>query len=358
MRKTLHLFIIPLVLLACAFSASVRADELLVDNPPDQYTVVKGDTLWGIAGKFLKKPQLWPQIWQMNQSQIKDPHWIYPGDVVYLDRSGATPRLTLGRPVAGGTGGSGSDGTIKLSPQIRGQSLGAGAIPSIPASAIEPFLTRPLIVEPGALVNAPVILGAEDNRVVIGAGSVIYVENLNDDRANAKWQIYRQDKPLKDPDTGELLGYEGFYLGEAILKKFGQVSTMEVTKSTQEINRGDHLVIATENAFPSYIPRAPEYGVNARLMHIHNGVAETGKHYIVSLNKGATNGLQLGHVLTLQRGGETVKSLRKENTLIKLPDEENGNVFIFRLFNRISYGIILDSKRPVHVGDGAISAGK
>ncbi|MEY4729950.1 MAG: hypothetical protein RL020_1108 [Pseudomonadota bacterium] len=357
MRKTLHLFIIPLVLLACAMSASVRADEMLVDNPPDQYVVVKGDTLWGIAGKFLKKPQRWPEIWQMNQSQIKDPHWIYPGDVVYLDRSGATPRLSLGRPVEGGSGGSSSDGTIKLSPQIRGQSLGAGAIPSIPASAIEPFLTRPLIVEPGALVNAPVILGAEDNRVVIGAGSMIYVENLNNDQA-AKWQIYRQGEPLKDPDNGELLGYEGFYLGEAVLKKFGAVSTMEVTKSTQEINRGDHLIIATENTFPSYVPRAPEYGVNARLMHIHNGVAETGKHYVVSLNKGATNGLQLGHVLNLQRAGETVKSLRKENTLIKLPDEENGNVFIFRLFNRISYGIIMDSKRPVHVGDGAISSGK
>lgn len=350
MRKILHFFIIPLVLLACCLSPGVRADDMLVDNPPDQYTVVKGDTLWGIAGKFLKKPQRWPEIWQMNQAQIKDPHWIYPGDIVYLDRSGPTPRLTLGRPMVGG----GSDGTIKLSPQIRGQGLGAGAIPSIPAGAIEPFLARPLIIEPGALANAPVILGTEDGRVIIGAGSIIYVENLNNDQA-FKWQIYRQGTPLRDPDTGELLGYEGFYLGDAVLKKFGAVSTMEVTKSTQEINRGDNLIMATENAFPSYVPRSPEYGINARLMHVHNGVAETGKHYVVSLNKGAVNGLQLGHVLTLQRGGETVRSLRKENTLIKMPDEDNGEIFVFRLFNRISYGIILNSKRPVHVGDSAIS---
>ncbi|MGB8337885.1 MAG: LysM peptidoglycan-binding domain-containing protein [Burkholderiales bacterium] len=356
MRKTLHQFIIPLVLVVCALGVSARADDMLVDNPPDQYTVVKGDTLWGIAGKFLRKPQRWPEIWQMNQSQIKDPHWIYPGDVVYLDRSGATPRLTLGRPVANGNSSDGT--TIKVSPQIRGQGLGAGAIPSIPASAIEPFLTRPLIVEAGALVNAPVVLGTEEGRVVIGTGNIIYVENLNDDRANAKWQIYRQDKPLRDPDNGELLGYEAFYLGDAVLKKFGPVSTMEVTRSIQEINRGDHLIAVTENPFPSYVPRSPQYAVNARLMHVHGGVAETGKHYVVSLNKGATSGVELGHVLTLQRSGETVKSLRRENTLIKLPDEENGEVFIFRLFNRISYGIIMNSKRPVHVGDGAISSGK
>ncbi len=352
MRKSLLLIIIPLVLLACAFSARA-ADDMLVDNPPEQHIVVKGDTLWGIAGKFLKKPQRWPEIWQMNQSQIKDPHWIYPGDVVYLDRSGATPRLTLGRPVAGGS--ASSDGTIKLSPQIRGQGLGNGAIPSIPASAIEPFLTRPVIVEPGSLVNAPVVLGTEERRVVIGSGNVIYVENLNDDKAT-KWQIYRQGKPLLDPDNNQLLGYEGFYLGEALLKKFGQVSTLEVKTSTQEINRGDNLVAVTENAFPAYVPHAPAYAINARLMHVHGGVAETGKGYVVSLNKGASNGIELGHVLTLMRAGDTVKSMRKDNSMITLPDEENGEIFIFRIFNRISYGLIMNSKRPVHVGDGAISA--
>ncbi len=350
MRKSLF-FIIPLVLLVCALGARA-ADDMLVDNPPEQHVVVKGDTLWGIAGKFLKKPQRWPEIWQMNQSQIKDPHWIYPGDVVYLDRSGATPRLTLGRPVTGET--IGSEGTIKLSPQIRSQGLGNGAIPSIPTSAIEPFLTRPVIVEPGSLVNAPVVLGTEERRVIIGMGNVIYVENLNDDKAT-KWQIYRQDKPLRDPDNGELLGYEGFYLGEAVLKKFGPVSTLEVKTSTQEINRGDHLVVVPENAFPAYVPHAAAYAINARLMHVHGGVAETGKGYVVSLNKGASNGVELGHVFTLMRAGDTVKSMRKDNTMITLPDEENGDVFIFRLFNRISYGLIMNSKRPVHVGDAAIS---
>ncbi len=345
--------IITLVLIASAMLGVARAADLeLVDNPPDQYTVVKGDTLWGIAGKFLKKPQLWPQIWQMNQSQIKDPHWIYPGDVVFLDRSGATPRLTLGRPVGNGS----SDGTVKLSPQIRGQSLGAGAIPSIPAAAIEPFLTKPLIVDAGALATAPVVLGTEEGRVIIGAGSIMYVENLNDDRV-AKWQIYRQGVPLKDPETNELLGYEAFYLGDAVLKKFGPVSTMEVTRSTEEIIRGDRLVAVTENRFPSYVPRAPEYAINGRIMHVHNGVAETGKGHIVSINKGATSGIEAGHVLTLKRKGELVKSLQKEKTLIQLPDEDNGDLYIFRIFNRVSYGMIMDSKRTVHVGD-AVTSGK
>jgi LysM domain len=345
--------IITLVLFAGSLcGAAYAADMELVDNPPDQYTVVKGDTLWGIAGKFLKKPQRWPEIWQMNQSQIKDPHWIYPGDIVYLDRSGPTPRLSLGRPIASGNSADGT--TVKISPQIRAQGLGKGAIPSIPASAIEPFLTRPLIVDAGALATAPVVLGTEEGRVAIGAGNIIYVENLNDDRV-PKWQIYREGVPLNDPDSGELLGYEALFLGEAVLKKFGPVSTLEVTSSNQEINRGDHLVAVSENRFPSYVPRTPEYAINGRLMHVHGGVAETGKYSVVSISKGARNGVELGHVLTLQRKGEVVKSLRKADTMIQLPEENNGDLFIFRLFDRVSYGLIMNSQRPVHVGDLATS---
>ncbi|MGZ5584078.1 MAG: LysM peptidoglycan-binding domain-containing protein, partial [Usitatibacter sp.] len=217
----------------------------LQPDAPNEYTVVKGDTLWGIAGRFLKDPWRWPQIWEMNRDQIKDPHWIYPGNVIHLDRSGDSPRLTMGG--AAGTPGGPSGGTeaeaqsnvVTLEPRVRVEPL-QSAIPTIPGSVIGPFLSQPLVVEAGGLDDAPTIIATEESRVIVGQGDVAYADRIGSNAA-VNWQVVRQGTALRDPDTGEILGYEAKYLGDARVRRFGSPTTLEVTRARQEINRGDRL---------------------------------------------------------------------------------------------------------------------
>ncbi|MGH8729449.1 MAG: LysM peptidoglycan-binding domain-containing protein, partial [Burkholderiales bacterium] len=197
-------------------ATSYSAEVELTDSPPDRYTVVKGDTLWDISGRFLKKPWRWPEIWQMNKEEIKNPHLIYPGDVIVLDLSGASPRLKL---LAGGKSGR---ETIKLSPTARIENISSQAIPAIPPAAIEPFLSNPLVVEQNGLAHAPRILAPQEDRVSLGAGDKAYVSGLTNDKGN-RWQIYRHGKALVDPDSHQVLGYEAVYLGDARVLAFGEV---------------------------------------------------------------------------------------------------------------------------------------
>lgn len=344
--------IIPLVLLAGWFSLA-HADELkLAKDAPSSYTVVKGDTLWDISGRFLEKPWRWPEIWGMNKEQIKDPHWIYPGDVIVLDTVDGKPRLSIGK-AAGSSGG-----VAKLSPRIRETSLDRQAIPSIPSAVIEPFLTRPLVVEKNGLASAPTIVAAEGERVIIGTGNKAYAEGIDDKQSNL-WQIYRPGPALKDPENGEILAYEAIYLGESRVTHSGEPATIAITRSVQEIHKGDRLVIASNVAYPSYSPHSPEKAIKGRIMSVPNGVDEIGQNAIVTINKGARDGLEVGHVLASYRLGATVKALRDgENSgvfgqgrKIKLPDERNGLVFIFRTFEKVSYGLVVQSVSAIHVGD-------
>lgn len=346
--------IIALVLLTACFSMA-RADELqLADNAPASYTVVKGDTLWDISGKFLKKPWKWPEIWNMNREQIKDPHWIYPGEVIVLTYVDGKPRLSKGK-VSGSTG---SSGVVKLSPQVRESSLDKNAVPSIPSSVIEPFLTRPLVIEEKGLEKAPVIVAADGERVVIGAGNKAYVEGLDESQGNT-WQIYRPGRVLKDPETQEILGYEATYLGDAVVTKPGNPAIISIRKSTEEINRGDRLVPATDVAYPSYSPHSPDKMIKGRIMTAPKGVEEIGQNAIVTISKGKRDGVEVGHVLATYKLGKTVKALQEgeqsgffgQGRKIKLPDEQNGLVFIFRTFDKVSYGLIVQSLTPINIGD-------
>src|SRR4051794_29693032 len=217
----------------------------LQPDAPSEYTVVKGDTLWGISGRFLKDPWKWPLIWQMNQDQIKNPHLIYPGDIVKLDREAL--RLSLASGASGGPGGAAGPGAsggteaqavaniVKLDPRVRVEPLQA-AVPSIPGSVIGPFLSQPLVVEANALDLAPSILATEEGRVIVGAGDVAYADRIgSNDGVN--WQVFRQGVPLHDPETGEILGYEAKYVGDARVRRFGNPTTLEVVKTRAEINR-------------------------------------------------------------------------------------------------------------------------
>jgi hypothetical protein len=339
-------FIISLALLLELSVTPVFADELLLrENAPERYVVVKGDTLWDISGKFLTSPWRWPEIWQLNKQQIKDPHWIYPGDVVVLDKSGATPRLVLERD-----GKLVSDSTVRVGPQIRVDGVEGSAIPSIPASAIAPFLSKPLIIDENRLASAPNIVATEDSRVIIGAGDRAYVEGVANAGAR-NFLVYRPGKVLRDPDTDLVLAHEAFYLGEATLKKFGDPSTIEILRSKIEINRGDRLLQVEEDQIINYVPRAPDRAVKGRVLSSYSGVNEVAQNSIITINLGRQDGIEVGHVLAAYRRGAEVDSEVAKKKRVKLPDERVGLVFVFRVFDKIAYALIVQSTRQLQLGD-------
>ncbi|MHB1620844.1 MAG: LysM peptidoglycan-binding domain-containing protein [Sulfuricella sp.] len=335
--------ILALILLFGLSSLSTATEIALQDHHPDRYVVVKGDTLWGIAGKFLKQPWRWPEIWKMNKQQIKNPHWIYPGDMIVLDMSSGSPKLRLVKGLE----------TIKLSPRVRIEPAVTSAIPSIPLAAIEPFLSKPLVIAEGELEKAPYIIGTEEGRVILGAGNSAYVQSILEGGA-LNWHIYRPGKALVDPDSNETLGYEAVYLGDARVTRFGAPATINITKSTQEINIGDRLVEMKEEATSAYVPHAPEKKIFGRIISAYGGVAEVGKGSIVTLNKGSRDGLEIGHVLALYRHGRSIARGAHDDTspeTVKLPDERYGLVFVFRVFEKVSYALVMQSERPVQILD-------
>lgn len=322
--------------------AQVGPTELKADAP-DRYTVVPGDTLWSIAERYLTAPQRWPQLWDMNKETLKNPHRIYPGNVLVLDRSKG--QLSL------------SADTVKLSPKVRAEGSGMKEIPSIPPSLIEPFLTRPLVIEPEGLDNAPSIIATEENRVILGAGNTAYARGLGDTKEET-WHIYRRGKALVDPDTNSNVGYEATYLGTARIRKPGEPATIEILAAGQEITKGDKLVAAGRPQVPNYAPHAPAGKISGRVMSIYGGVGTVGegsRNSVVTLNRGKADGLEVGHVLALLRLGATVdakgtmyrSASPSPEGAIKVPDERYGLVFVFRVFDRVSYALVMNVSRPV-----------
>jgi hypothetical protein len=363
--------VVPLVLGLALASATLRAQEddtapetppaaepapapqqaiPLQDNVPARYVVVKGDTLWGISARFLKNPWRWPDVWGINKDEIRNPHRIYPGDVVILDLSGNTPRLRLeGVPDGGVSRWYGFElQTSRLSPQMRGQAVNAVPIPTIPAKVIEPFLIRPLVVDPAQVARAPMIVAANDQRVVVSAGDTAYVTGLEEEKG-PRWQVYRQGRAFQDPDTKELLGFEAVYLGDADVTGFGEVSTIQIAKAHQEISKGDRLAIAPPLQSAPYIPRPPERSVRGRVIAgSDNAVVEMGTYSVLIVNRGARDGLEVGHVLGLYRSEGAIPL---ESRTVQLPEQRYGLMLVFRVFEKMSYGLVMASRRPVNVLD-------
>lgn len=314
--------------------------DVFVESAPDTYTVVKGDTLWGIAGRFLKQPWRWPQIWQVNRDQIRNPHWIYPGQVIVIDRATGTMRLQ---------GGAGANGTVKLSPQIRSEQAST-AIPSIPAEVIEPYLTQPLVVESRTMREAPRIVASKE-RVVLGAGDTVYVSGITDPEV-VNYQVFRPGKPLIDPDTKDVIAYQADYLGTATVVRQGSPATLTITTSKQEMNAGDRLVPATKPGVINYMPHAPEKPVAGRIIGAYSGVAYAGPNMIVSINRGSAQGMDIGTVLAIRSFGRTITDRTNgSRERITLPEERKGLLFVFRVFDQVSYGLITSSNGTVEVGD-------
>lgn len=348
-------------LFACAVAGPVQAATCeFRPNAPDQHLVVRGDTLWDISGKFLEHPWCWPQVWGMNRDQIRNPHWIYPGQIVYFDR--ANGRLTLTRPGSGDA--DAISGTTRLSPQIRTEGLGVDAVQSIPSGVIEPFLSMPLIVEQDELEGAPRIAALEEGRVFLGKDDKLYVRGaLN---GGSAFQVFRPGNPLTDPDTGRLVAYEAVYLGSVKLQQEAKpgvdVHTFTVSSSKQEMGVGDRLTPALPTPMRNYVPHQPERQIGARVLSIYSGVTYAGQNQVVSVNRGSLDGLDVGAVLQLYHFGKTVADpggrkglMGLGKTMIKLPDEQIGTLFIFRVFKHVSYGLIMQVTQPVEVGDVAKS---
>ncbi len=325
-------------------------------NAPDQHLVVKGDTLWDISGKFLEHPWCWPQVWGMNKEEIKNPHWIYPGQIVYFDR--LNRRLSLNKPGSGD--GGGANGTVRMSPQIRTEGLGVDAIASIPSSVIEPFLSQPLVVEADEMSGAPRIIAARESRIFLAKDEKVYVRGPL--KGITSFQVYRPGIPLKDPGTGKLLAYEAAYLGTVKLhaeaKAGSDVHTFIVSDSKQEMAVGDLLMPAPPTAVRNYVPHQPDRAISARVLGIYSGVSYAGQNQVISINRGSLDGIDIASVLQLYTLGKTVKDATASKgrfgmstTMVKLPDEQSGTLFIFRTFKHISYGLIMQVTDPVEVGD-------
>jgi nucleoid-associated protein YgaU len=318
-------------------------------NAPDQHTVVTGDTLWDISGKFLQNSWCWPQVWGMNRDEIRNPHWIYPGQIVYFDR--ANGRLRLGRQVGGGSG------DVKLTPQLRMEGLGQEAIRSIPASAIEPFLSQPLIITEKQFQDAPRIMATQEGHVTLGKGDKAYVRG--DLQGGTSFQAFRPGKPLINPDDKKIIGYEAVYLGTVKLQRTAKTDneahTFTVITSKEEMSVGDRLVPIPPTPMLNYVPHPPEQHTEARIVSIYGGVTHAGQNQIVSINRGQKDGMDIGTVLEMYRFGQIIPDQTNGKKLVKLPDEQYGSLFIFRVFQNVSYGLVMQVTDTVQVGDVAKS---
>ncbi|MTV38201.1 LysM peptidoglycan-binding domain-containing protein [Duganella radicis] len=344
---------------ASAASAAPLTCEFRPDAP-DSHTVVKGDTLWDISGTFLQKPWCWPTVWGMNREEIANPHWIYPGQIIWFDR--AAGRLRLGNRIEADGGVAAVPGD-RLQPRIRTEGLGKDAVPSIPPGVIEPFLTQPLIIEDDELKSAPRIMATQEGRVFLGKGDKAYVRG--DLKGNSAFQVFRPGTPLKDPVTRQVIGYEAFYLGTLKLqteaKPGADVHTFTVSTANQEMGKGDQLRAVPPTPLQNYAPHPPGQPVVARVVAVYGGVTHAGQNQIVSINRGKLDGLDIGAVLQLYHAGRTVSDSTAKTgwfgreQQVRLPDEEVGSLFIFRTFKHISYGLIMQVTAPVEVGDVAKS---
>lgn len=330
------------LLLSLLLCSALAVDDSAVLNPkhPERYVVVEGDTLWDIAARFLRDPWLWPEVWHANP-EISNPHLIYPGDIISLVYVDGKPRLTLerqGRP------------TVKLSPQARVVPLDT-AIPTIPTDAIKQFLSHTRIVTDEEIAQAPYIVESAEEHLATAAGHRIYVRGLNSsDRV--RYGVFRTGEVYRSPRYKEPLGREAIYLGEARAQQFGDPATFMLTSSTRESLIGDRLFPLDDEIVPHFVPHAPQHPVEGHIISVLDGVSQIGQHQVVVVDLGARDGMERGHVLAIHQAGPTIRdTVADRGGTVKLPDERAGVLMIFRTFERVSYALVMNITRPVHVLD-------
>ncbi len=348
----------------------------LAPNAPDEYTVKRGDTLWAISGMFLKSPWRWPELWGMNLDDIRNPHRIYPAQQLYLDKSDGRATLRSRRAAAN----DGQPGTVRVSPRTRYESLADAAVPTLSPQAIEPFLSEALIVDEAVFATAPRIVAAQEGRVLLSRGDRAYARGVYTSKGTGKplsdakgepldYRVFRNATPLKDPTTGEILGYEAQFLGKAelirgesinsVTDKDGKVSnenvpaTINILVAKEEMRVGDRLVPEPPRELLSYVPRAPTTRIEGQIVSIYgSAVRFAAGNQVVVINRGSKDGLERGHVMAILQSGERVTDRTDSpRTQIRLPNERNGLLIVFRTFEKLSYALVLQVSDGVKAGD-------
>lgn len=336
MRKSL------LALLLLAATGFVQAQVQLREGHPQSYTVVTGDTLWDISGKFLSEPWKWPQLWRANP-QVHDPDLIYPGDTLNLIYVDGQPRIVATRGE--------SRGTIKLSPRVRSTPI-ADAIPTIPLGAINAFLLNNRIMDtPEQFEDAPYVVAGNGERVLSGAGDRIYARGtFSPDHAS--YGIFRKGKTYFDAETNKPLGINADDIGSGdVVAREGDIATLQMQRSTQEVRLGDRLFVSEERAINSmFVPSEPKQEIRGTIIDVPRGVTQIGEFDVVTLDRGKLEGLAEGNVLAIYKAGETVRD-RITGDQVKIPDERSGLLMVFRTYNHLSYAMVLHASRSLAVSD-------
>lgn len=332
----------------------------LAANAPESHTVQRGDTLWDISKLFLKSPWRWPQLWGMNMEQIRNPHLIYPGQVLVLVKSGGRAMLKLAQDA---TPAAVPTNTVKLSPRIRSELLSNGAIASVPLHLIGPFLNEAVVFDNDDLTSAPRIVATQEGRVIVSRGETAYVRG---ELGGARdFRLFREPRPMIDPESRQVLGYEATYVGTAEHVRDGGLvpgadaksslvvpATFTIKSTRLEAGIGDRLSPTPPRDLSAYAPHAPDKPIEGRIVSVYGEAVMAGQNQIVAINRGEADGIERGHVLALWRAGTgAVDRTDGLRTALRLPDERHGLLFVFRVFNRVSYALILSVQDPVGVGD-------
>ena len=348
----------------------------LVANAPDLYVVKRGDTLWAISRLYLKSPWRWPELWGMNLQDIRNPHRIFPGQQLHLDKTNGRATLTTGQASEGPP-----TDTIRISPRVRTETLADAAIPTLSPGAIEPFLAEAMIVDERTFAMAPRIVATQEERVLLSRGDRAYArgeyssgeasaQTLSDENGEPRdYRVFRNAKPLKDPTTQAILGYEAQYVGKAELvrgetttqtqNKDGKwqqeivPATIDIVSTKEEIRVGDRLMPEPRRELLNYVPRAPAYEIEGQIVSLYgDSVAYAAENQIVVINRGSEDGLERGNVVAILKDGQRMTDKTDSSKpQIKLPNERNGLMMVFRTFDHLSYALVLQVGDGIKVGD-------
>ncbi len=309
----------------------------LAEGHPNEYVVQVGDTLWDIAATFLKDPWFWPEIWYVNPD-IENPHLIYPGDVLGLIYIDGQARISNVRA-----------STYRMSPQARVTPL-SQAVTSIPFGEVAAFLSSGVVLEKNQADALPYLLQTRGDHLMASAGNEIYVRGITNDEPSARYNIVHVGDALIDPDDNRLIGYHGIMIGEGSLRRTGDPATVALTSTSQEAVMGDRLLPASVDVPLNFFPRSPSTNIDGRIVSVVGGVTQIGQYQVVVMNRGSNNGLSVGDVLSVFQSGTEVKD-RFGGGNVRLPDEQAGTVMVFKTYDRISYGLVMEATDAIHIHD-------
>ena len=334
---------------AAPASEAAQGAVALNPNAPDNYVVKRGDTLWGIAKVFLRDPWYWPEIWQVNP-QVQNPHLIYPGDTLRLVYIQGRPTIMLQRGDA-----------ARVLPRVRSQPL-EGAVTTIPYETVAAFMSKPSVLAKEQIQGAPYVLASRDMHVVMADGDTLYARGFTGPvELGAHYNVVRIGDALRDPDDNSILGYDGIFTGAGHVTRAGDPATLIMTESARETEDGDKLFAGGVDVPLDFIPSAPKISTNGRIISVSNGVSVIGQYEVVVINRGAADGLVPGNVLAVFQAGELVPDTQSKGFLngmsrlgakkVRLPDERTGTFMVFKTFDHLSYGLIMEATNVIRVAD-------